>query len=215
MAADRPKQYLTLAGRTVLEWTLTRFLSHPCLKGIVVCLAADDPYWPQLSCSRNPHLHRVDGGVERADSVLNGLNFLLHQGHSLEDWVLVHDAARPNLAREDLDRLLQTLQDDPVGGLLASPVQDTLKQVDSNGRVRQTIDRACLWQAYTPQMFRLGPLQEALDSVLQAGIRVTDEASAMEWSRQAPRLVRGRSDNIKITTPQDLMRLQSLFQTNR
>nr|WP_319527460.1 2-C-methyl-D-erythritol 4-phosphate cytidylyltransferase [Pseudomonas laurentiana] len=204
MAADRPKQYLQLGGRTILEHSLDCFLDHPCLKGVVVSLAADDPYWPGLGCAADPRIRRAAGGRERADSVLNALLLLHAQGADDADWVLVHDAARPNLARTDLDRLLAELADDPVGGLLAVPARDTLKRADAQGRVAATIDRSTVWQAYTPQMFRLGALHRALADSLVADVAITDEASAIEWSGQAPRLIEGRSDNIKVTRPEDL-----------
>lgn len=204
MRADRPKQYLPLAGRTILEHTLDCFLGHPCLKGLVVSLAADDPYWPQLSCAADGRILRAAGGGERADSVFNALQLLAGQGADASDWVLVHDAARPNLARTDLERLLAELADDPVGGLLAVPARDTLKRTGVDGRVCQTVDRSVIWQAYTPQMFRLGALRQALGDALQAGVAITDESSAMEWVGQAPRLIEGRADNLKITRPEDL-----------
>ena len=204
MAADRPKQYLQLGGRTILEHSLGCFLDHPCLKGLVVSLAIDDPYWPTLACANDPRIQRADGGSERSGSVLNALLQLNALGASDDDWVLVHDAARPNLSRDDLDNLLAELADDPVGGLLAVPARDTLKRVDKHGRVVDTIDRSLIWQAYTPQMFRLGALHRALADSLVADAVITDEASAMEWSGQAPRLIEGRSDNIKVTRPEDL-----------
>ncbi|RFD29847.1 2-C-methyl-D-erythritol 4-phosphate cytidylyltransferase [Pseudomonas sp. GL93] len=204
MAADRPKQYLQLGGRTILEHSLGCFLDHPRLKGLVVSLAIDDPYWPTLACANDPRIQRADGGSERSGSVLNALLQLNALGASDDDWVLVHDAARPNLSRDDLDKLLAELADDPVGGLLAVPARDTLKRVDKHGRVVDTIDRSLIWQAYTPQMFRLGALHRALADSLVADAVITDEASAMEWSGQAPRLVEGRSDNIKVTRPEDL-----------
>ncbi|MDD0972405.1 2-C-methyl-D-erythritol 4-phosphate cytidylyltransferase [Pseudomonas fontis] len=204
MAADRPKQYLLLGGRTILEHSLDCFLDHPCLKGVVVSLAADDPYWPGLKCAGDSRIQRAAGGRERADSVLNALLLLHAQGAQDSDWVLVHDAARPNLARADLDRLLAELADDPVGGLLAVPARDTLKRADANGRVSATIDRSTVWQAYTPQMFRLGALHRALADSLVADVAITDEASALEWAGQAPRLIEGRTDNIKVTRPEDL-----------
>eukprot|EP01030_Chromulinospumella_sphaerica_P021221 gene21221-21151_t len=197
MAADRPKQYLQLGGRTILEHSLGCFLDHPSLKGLVVSLAVDDPYWPNLACAADPRIQRADGGAERSGSVLNALLQLNALGAGDDDWVLVHDAARPNLSREDLDTLLAQLADDPVGGLLAVPARDTLKRVDKRGRVVETIDRSLIWQAYTPQMFRLGALHRALADSLVADALITDEASAMEWSGQAPRLVEGRADNIK------------------
>lgn len=204
MQADRPKQYLPLAGRCILEHTLDCFLDHPGLLGLVVCLAAEDPYWPNLTCSRDGRITRATGGAERADSVLQGLLRLTELGAVEQDWVLVHDAARPNLSRFDLDRLLAELADDAVGGLLAVPVRDTLKRAGPDGRVTQTVDRSQMWQAYTPQMFRLGALQRALAEALVADVAITDEASAIEWAGQAPRLIEGRADNLKITRPEDL-----------
>ncbi len=204
MAADRPKQYLQLGGRSILEHSLGCFLDHPGLKGLVVSVACDDPFWPSLQCVADPRIVRVDGGRERADSVLNALLHLHAQGASDDDWVLVHDASRPNLSREDLDKLLSELADDPVGGLLAVPARDTLKRVNKNGRVVETVDRSLIWQAYTPQMFRLGMLHRALADSLVADATVTDESSAMEWAGLAPRLIEGRSDNIKVTRPEDL-----------
>ncbi len=204
MRADRPKQYLQLAGRTILEHTLDCFLDHPRLKGLVLSLAADDPFWPALPCATDPRIQRVEGGAERADSVLAGLLRLVELGAQEGDWVLVHDAARPNLARSDLDRLLAELADDPVGGLLAVPARDTLKRIGADGRVAETVDRSLSWQAYTPQMFRFAALHRALADALVAGVAVTDEASALEWAGQAPKLVEGRADNLKITRPEDL-----------
>lgn len=208
MAADRPKQYLEVAGRCILEHTLDCFLDHPGLLGVMVCLAVDDPYWPNLALASDPRIRRADGGRERADSVLAGLRALQLAGAVEDDWVLVHDAARPNLARSDLDRLLDTLATDPVGGLLAVPARDTLKRADAAGRVAQTVDRAVIWQAYTPQMFRLGDLRQALDAALAVGLPITDEASALEWVGKAPRLVEGRADNLKVTRPEDLQWLR-------
>ncbi|MBH3429387.1 2-C-methyl-D-erythritol 4-phosphate cytidylyltransferase [Pseudomonas alkylphenolica] len=204
MAADRPKQYLQLGGQTILEHSLDCFLDHPCVKGVVVSVAADDPYWPGLRCATDPRIQRAEGGQERADSVLNALLLLHAQGAADSDWVLVHDAARPNLARSDLDRLLGELADDPVGGLLAVPARDTLKRANADGRVSKTIDRSTVWQAYTPQMFRLGALHRALADSLVADVAITDESSAIEWAGQSPRLIEGRSDNIKVTRPEDL-----------
>lgn len=204
MRADRPKQYLPLNGRCLIEHTLDCFLDQPGLSGLVVCLSPDDEWWPELACACDPRITRADGGRERADSVLNGLQALTALGAGEQDWVLVHDAARPNLAQSDLQTLLATLQHDPVGGLLAVPVRDTLKQAGPDGRVSSTPDRSLFWQAYTPQMFRLGALRTALSDALAAGVAITDEASAMEWAGQAPRLVEGRADNIKVTRPEDL-----------
>lgn len=210
MQADRPKQYLRLGARSLIEHTLDCFLGQPGLHGLVVCLSPDDAWWTQLPCAHDPRITRTEGGKERADSVLHGLHKLAELGAGEQDWVLVHDAARPNLAESDLHRLLRTLQDDPVGGLLAVPVRDTLKLAGADGRVSSTPDRSLFWQAYTPQMFRLGALRQALSGALAAGAAITDEASAMEWAGQAPRLVEGRSDNIKVTRPEDLQQLNGV-----
>ena len=204
MQADRPKQYLPLDGRCLIEHTLDCFLGQPGLLGLVVCLSAEDGWWPGLPCAADPRIARADGGRERADSVLNGLHELASLGAAEDDWVLVHDAARPNLAETDLHKLLHALQDDAVGGLLAVPVRDTLKLADGHGRVSSTPDRTLFWQAYTPQMFRLGALRQALTDALASGATITDEASAMEWAGHAPRLIEGRADNIKVTRPEDL-----------
>ncbi len=212
MRADRPKQYLPLAGKSIIEHTLACFLEHPQLRAVVVSLAADDPYWPSLSCARDPRIQRADGGAERADSVLSGLLRLSELGAQAQDWVLVHDAARPNLARSDLNLLLGELAHDPVGGLLAVPARDTLTRAGADGRVQSTVDRSTIWQAFTPQMFRLGELQRALADALLAGVAITDEASAMEWAGQSPRLIEGRSDNLKVTRPEDLLSLNRLWQ---
>jgi 2-C-methyl-D-erythritol 4-phosphate cytidylyltransferase len=212
MRADRPKQYLHLADKTIIEHTLNCFLEHPQLRGVVVSLAEHDPYWAALPCAEDARIHRADGGAERANSVLNGLLRLTEQGAKDHDWVLVHDAARPNLSREDLDLLLNELADDPVGGLLAVPARDTLKRASADGRVHSTVDRSTVWQAFTPQMFRIGELQRAMADALIAGVAITDEASAIEWSGKAPRLIEGRSDNIKVTRPEDLLSLNRLWQ---
>jgi 2-C-methyl-D-erythritol 4-phosphate cytidylyltransferase len=204
MAADRPKQYLQLGGLTILEHSLLCFLDHPRLKGLVISLAVDDPYWPTLPCALDSRIQQVAGGKERADSVLNALLHLHASGADDNDWVLVHDAARPNLARSDLDHLLTELAEDPVGGLLAVPAKDTLKRADASGRVAETVDRSFIWQAYTPQMFRLGALHRALADGLVSNVSITDEASAIEWAGHSPRLIEGRADNIKVTRPEDL-----------
>ncbi|WP_431482543.1 2-C-methyl-D-erythritol 4-phosphate cytidylyltransferase [Pseudomonas solani] len=204
MRADRPKQYLELAGRTILEHSLACFLDHPNLKRVVVGLSVDDPYWPELDCASDSRIERVDGGKERADTVLKALLRLDELGARPNDWVLVHDAARPNLSRGDLDLLLAELAHDPIGGLLAVPARDTLKRAGPDGRVAETVDRSVIWQAYTPQMFRFGSLHRSLADALVSGVAVTDEASAIEWSGQAPRLIEGRADNLKVTRPEDL-----------
>jgi 2-C-methyl-D-erythritol 4-phosphate cytidylyltransferase len=171
----------------------------------MVALNARDQWWPGTESAADSRVHTCAGGKERADSVLSALNALSDVAGA-DDWVLVHDAARPCLHQDDLARLTDTLKDHPVGGLLAAPVADTLKQSDGAQppAVVSTVDRRRLWRALTPQMFRLGALQQALESSLAAGHGVTDESSAIEFSGKMPVLVEGRSDNIKITVPSDL-----------
>lgn len=207
MQADRPKQYLQVAGKTILEHTLGVFLDHPYLQRIVLPLAAHDCWWPQSALAGHPLVVTVTGGRERADSVVAGLQALPALGAGPDDWVLVHDAARPLLQHDDLQLLLDSLQDDPVGGLLACPARDTLKLADGQGRSLRTLPREQIWHALTPQMFRLQALGDALAKALHEGVAVTDEASAMEHLGHAPRLVSGRSDNIKVTRPEDLQML--------
>lgn len=203
MDSDRPKQYLEIAGRSLIELALRHFLEHPRVRGVVVALDPEDAYWPGLGIQGANPLTTVAGGSQRAHSVLNALDRLAEQAQA-HDWVLVHDAARPCLTRTDLDRLLAALEADPVGGILASPVHDTIKRAYPSRRIASTVDREVLWHAHTPQMFRLGALRFALRGCLDTGRRVTDEASAIEHLGLPPRLVRGRSDNIKVTRPEDL-----------
>ena len=158
MQADCPKQYLKVSGKTILAFPLACYLEHPSLRGIVLALAEHDGWWPQSSLAKHPLIQVVVGGVERADSVLNALLTLPGRGAHEDDWVLVHDAARPLLERDDLDRLLTGLADDLVGGLLAVPVRDTLKQVAVDGRVEKTINRSVIWHALSPLMFHLSQL---------------------------------------------------------
>lgn len=202
MGADRPKQYLSLAGRPVLARTLARL--HEALPEARLCLCLDpedacfDPAWVPFADWR-----RAPGGAERVDSVVRALEAIAPEAAE-DDLVLVHDVARPCVTVDDLTRLVAVLADDVVGGLLAAPVADTMKRDDGAGRVRATESRAGLWHALTPQGFRFGLLRRALDEALARGVTVTDEASAVEAAGLAPRLVAGRRDNLKITHPEDL-----------
>ncbi|OBS10663.1 2-C-methyl-D-erythritol 4-phosphate cytidylyltransferase [Acidihalobacter prosperus] len=203
MASEVPKQYLRLGDRTVLEHSLSHFTSRADIAGIFVALAPHDPYWPELSFAGKSELWRVAGGAERAHTVRNALRELARVA-APEDWVLVHDAARPCLHRDDLDRLIGDLELDPVGGILATPARDTCKRVGADGRIAETVDRQALWLAQTPQMFRLRLLIDAIDAALARGCVVTDESSAMELAGHQPRIIEGRADNLKITRPEDL-----------
>jgi len=209
MGSEIPKQYLALHGRSVIDHSLAPLVSHPGVSGVCVALSADDRQWQHIGFASDPKVSTVPGGPERAHSVLNALN-ALSERVAPGDWALVHDAARPCLLREDLERLLGAASRHPVGGLLAAPVSDTVKQVDGEGQVLATLDRTVIWRALTPQLFRFDMLRAALAGALSAGATVTDESQAMERLGHRPRVVAGDPSNIKITRPEDLM-LASLF----
>ncbi|WP_375177286.1 2-C-methyl-D-erythritol 4-phosphate cytidylyltransferase [Marinobacter mobilis] len=206
MQADCPKQYLRIHNRFLLDITLSRMLEHDLFAGCMVPLHSEDRWWPETEAGTDRRVATCEGGRERADSVLLALTALAGQARP-DDWVLVHDVARPCLSSADLLRLAEQLKDDPVGGLLAAPVTDTLK-IAGVGRegieVRGTQDRSQLWRALTPQMFRFELLRKALERAERAGRVVTDEASAIEMAGHTPRIVEGRPDNIKVTLPADL-----------
>lgn len=201
MQADRPKQYLPLLGKTVLEQTLDRLLQSAVFSAIAVAISKEDPYWPNLNISTHKKILTAPGGKERADSVLSALN-VLKGNASDNDWVLVHDAARPCLTPSDIHHLIGTLKNDDVGGVLALSLHDTLKKVKGLD-ISETIDRSAIWRALTPQMFRYGMLKKALEAA-EGSLAITDEASALEMQGFKPKIVEGRPDNIKITRPEDL-----------
>lgn len=202
MGGTIPKQYLLLAGKPVLQRTVERLITHPRVRGVVVALAADDARWATLPCARMVGVSTVTGGAQRCHSVLAALNAVA--GHAApEDWVMVHDAARPCVRAADVEALVAVAGRHPVGGLLAVPVRDTMKRAGPGNEVVATVDRAGLWHALTPQMFRIGVLRRAIEAALAAGIVVTDEAQAIEHTGLAPLLVPGHADNIKVTEPQD------------
>lgn len=203
MGANIPKQYLELNGRPVIEHTLERLLSHADIAGAYVSLGAEDEWWPDTAFSNHPEVVRVQGGAERCHSVLNALDELAKVADA-KDWVLVHDAARPCVRKEDLDALIVNAEMYATGALLGMPVKDTMKRTDAEGIIQSTVDRDNLWHAFTPQMFRLGFLRDCLSRALQAGVLVTDEASAVEWAGYKPVMVEGHADNLKITRPEDL-----------
>lgn len=203
MQASLPKQYLPLLGRPVVVRTLERFGSYPKLRGLLVGIVRDDPYWDKIRPVTIPKLLGVfEGGATRAQTVLNGLKALASHARA-DDWVMVHDAVRPCVQHADLDRLIEDATN-ADGGLLAIRVTDTVKRTDDAGRVMETVSRATLWRALTPQMFRLGELRTALEQAIAQGVDVTDESAAMERLGKRPRVVEGHADNIKITLPADL-----------
>jgi len=238
----KPKQYALLQGRTVIEWALAPFLTDPSCAGVSISLAADDPYWGEVADrlaklpGRTPELIFAGGGVERSHSVREGLAALGSRALA-DDWVLVHDAARPCLSSNDLQHLLDRLGTHRVGGLLATPAADTLKRASvelpasaasrptpdqraasqpsdipaADPEVAQTVDRAGLWRALTPQMFRYEMLCDALDRALATNRLPTDEAQALEWTGEHPVLVQGSAANIKITSADDLVLAAALL----
>ena len=212
MKADRPKQYLQIHGKTILEHTVEKLLSHPQVSKIVVAVSDDDPYYPELPLNLNPLVIRVSGGTERADSVLSALDYIAQQ--QLSDWVMVHDAARPCIQLSDIDKLISGAMTHDVGAILAAPVRDTMKR-GAQGQIEHTVDRVDLWHALTPQMFRSKPLRKVLSEALKQGVSITDEASAFEWKGLSPALIAGRSDNFKITQPEDLALAEFYLSQNK
>ena len=201
MNTDRPKQYLPLLDKTVIEHTLIRLLKADVFTAIAVAISEEDPYWPELEVSKHEKVITAAGGKERADSVLSALK-AINTLASDHDWVLVHDAARPCITSTDIIHLIETLKNDELGGILALSSHDTLKSVQGDYIV-DTLDRSHIWRALTPQMFRYGLLKNALETTA-GNSAITDEASALELIGLQPKIVEGRSDNIKITRPEDL-----------
>ena len=212
MQADRPKQYLTLAGRLLIDHTLEAILSHPACEQVLLALSPKDPYWAQSEFYADDRIIRVEGGAERCHSVMNALAVAALQATE-QDWALVHDVARPCLRHSDLDILLKAAQVHADGALLASPTRDTMKRGDADGCVDHTVERQQLWHALTPQLFPLHALHQALEQCLAQNLAVTDECSAMEQVGWRPKLVEGRSDNIKVTRPADLALAEWFLQT--
>jgi 2-C-methyl-D-erythritol 4-phosphate cytidylyltransferase len=207
---ELPKQYVPLAGRPLLHHTLARLAAHPRIAGLVVVLAPHDSHWsPPADTGRVPLL-TATGGAERADSVLAGLA-ALPPAVADDAFVLVHDAARPCVRAGDIERLVEAGRR-AGGALLATPLRDTLKRADTANRVLATEPRESRWRSLTPQMFRRGELVAALERARADGIAVTDEAMAMERLGHHPLLVAGAEDNIKVTTPGDLVLAGYLLQ---
>ncbi len=214
MQADCPKQYLTLGGQYLIDHTLDCFLTYGKFQQVILVLSEQDEYWQKSRFSKDDRIIRAVGGRERSDSVLSGLESISSLAKA-DDWVLVHDVARPCLHHSDLDRLIDQVMDaerrssskSGVGGILATPVRDTMKRGRIDNQIYSidhTVDREALWHAMTPQMFLYSELRQALQNCLEQQQPVTDEASAMEQQGWAPILVEGRPDNIKVTHPNDL-----------
>ena len=203
LGGEIPKQYREIAGAPLMEHTLRALLESPDIRGIVVALDPSDRRADAIESLSDVRVQTTPGGAERADSVMAGLELLASQATE-EDWVLVHDAARPCLPLEALTALVERARLMGEGAILAEPVADTLKQVDDAGSVAGTVDRASLWRAQTPQLFPLFPLRAALGQCFEEGVSVTDEAMAMEYVGQPVHVVEGPSSNIKVTVEADL-----------
>jgi len=198
-----PKQYAPLLGASVLEWSLKPLLGEPKIEAIVVVLRAGDPHWPlQNAAAHDARVLTVDGGDSRQESVMNGLEALAAQA-APEDWILVHDAARPCLTAAEVRTLIDALRDGVCGAVLGSPIFDTVKR-ERDGAVSETVDREGLWRALTPQVFGFANLTAALREANRSGVPVTDEAQAMERLGFRPLLVQGSPFNIKVTRAEDL-----------
>ncbi len=204
-----PKQYLSVLGKPIIAHTLERLLQIQSLSAVVVALAQDDIYFDSLSIASK--VLTVEGGQERCDSVLSALHYLRDKAKP-SDWVLVHDAARCCVRVDVIDAMLNALADHPVGGILAVPASDTLKQVDQYGDIQQTLNREYIWQAQTPQVFRYDLLLQALEQSLKNEYLVTDEASAIEQAGYQAKVILGHYDNIKVTHSQDLLHAEVILQ---
>ncbi len=203
MQADIPKQYLTLHNKTILEHTVEHLLAHPAINHVILALHPEDTIFPTLALADHPNITTVTGGKERADSVLNAL-----RSATAFDWALVHDAARPCVQHDDITALLSVINNqDVAGGILATPVRDTMKRAVAtsvSNTVSHTESRDNLWHALTPQLFPVALLTEALEGGLAESVAITDEASAIEWANGKVALIDSDPINIKITHPADL-----------
>ena len=202
MGVSLPKQYLPLLNQTVIEVTLARLLALNNVKKVIVSLHPEDCHWQTLSCAYHPKIQTVVGGEERSDSVLAALRCIQTQAQA-SDWVLIHDAARACIMTETIESMLTELKHEDVGGLLAIPSDDTLKQV-ANQQIHSTLDRRIIWRAQTPQVFRYGLLHQCLSRAIDDDHPITDDASAIEIAGYSPKILPGCKNNIKITHAEDL-----------
>ena len=210
MASTHPKQYLKLNNRTILDITISKFVAHANIAGVAVGVSPDDTYWEASEWSTHPTVVRFDGGEERSETVLNGLQVLMAMGVPDHAQVLVHDAARPLVSDAALTRIMTHAG--TQGALLALPCKDTLKLAEHERPcATATVDRSVIWQAQTPQKFPLIALYEGILAALEEGVAITDESSAMELIGWQPDLIEGEPSNLKITVPQDLVIAQALL----
>ena len=205
MNSDIPKQYLKIEDKTILEYSVNRFLEHSKIYKVVVALSPKDTYWEELPFADNPRVLTTTGGKDRVDSVKAALTFIRESEAAEADWVMVHDAARPCLSSRHIDNLITSKETSPDGAILAVGAIDTIKQANKRQTIEKTIDRETVWLAQTPQFFPLRTLSNAIDNALNEGQTITDEASAMEFAGYHPSLVIGSRKNLKITEQEDLL----------
>jgi 2-C-methyl-D-erythritol 4-phosphate cytidylyltransferase len=202
-SAQKPKQFFELNGQLVAEHSLRRLSAIPQIETIIIPCDIDCTLWSQVPSISQLHVKQVKGGEQRAHSVLNGL-LSIDQVASDDDWVLVHDIARPCITSEDINKLINAVENHPAGGILTASVNETLKKVSSDQQIEATVDRAQYRMAQTPQIFKFSLLKAAIENCLKAGVMPTDEAFAIEHSGLPVLAVEGRQDNIKITRQEDL-----------
>jgi 2-C-methyl-D-erythritol 4-phosphate cytidylyltransferase len=202
-SAQKPKQFFELNGQLVAEHSLRRLSAIPQIETIIIPCDIDCTLWSQVPSISQLHVKQVKGGEQRAHSVLNGL-LSIDQVASDDDWVLVHDIARPCITSEDINKLIDAVENHPAGGILTASVNETLKKVSSDQQIEATVDRAQYRMAQTPQIFKFSLLKAAIENCLKAGVMPTDEAFAIEHSGLPVLAVEGRQDNIKITRQEDL-----------
>jgi len=209
VGADIPKQYLNLLGQTIIEHSINPFIEHSGITKVIVSIAKNDCWFRKLKIAQNPKIKVVEGGAERVDSVMSALREIAE-----DDYVLVHDAARPCITRDDIDKLITQVLSSSQGAVLASRVRDTMKRSDSSGKIISTVERIDLWHALTPQMFQNSVLRNAISHIKQPE-KITDEASAMEMAGLPVTIIEGRSDNLKVTRQEDLQIAELYLQQRR
>lgn len=210
MQSDRPKQYLSFCGKTILEHTLNRLLACDHIHGAVLILNKEDQYWGELNYISRKPLVRTEGGAERQDSVINGLQKILQLDKD-SSLAMVHDGVRPLVSQQDLSALINAFNQANQGTVLASPLSDTLKRDNNEGSIAETIDRRGLWRALTPQLFDTNLLLKALLEARANQQQMTDDSAAMEAMGYQPLLVEGSNENIKITHPGDLSLAEQIW----
>lgn len=211
MGVDKPKQYISINNKTIIEHTIDCFIHREEIEKIVIAISKEDKFWPTLAISKHVKIVTAAGGEERYQSVLNSLQALTGKADN-NDWVMVHDAARPCLNQSAIDRLLIELRTHDVGGILAMPCRDTMKRANNTGEIDKTVERESLWHAQTPQMFKYEKLLSAIEDALKNQIVVTDESMAMERLGYKPLLVHGHQENMKLTHKDDLEALKTYLE---